>query len=88
MPLQRLSKKAKLWLAFRRRYLKNHPSNHEGYYTCYLCGKWVKSNEVELDHVKSRSRHPELVFDESNIRFSCHECNFKKGSRDPKEIEE
>lgn len=81
MPLRRLGKKGKAWLSFRRKWFKDNPPNHEGYYECYLCGRWVLQNEVELDHVKSRSRHPELVFDEDNIRPVCHTCNVKKGSK-------
>lgn len=75
-----LGKKSKEWLKFRRRWMKNHPPNHEGYYTCYICGKWVKPLDMELDHVLSRSRHPELTFDEQNLKPSCHDCNYAKGS--------
>lgn len=35
---------------------------------------------MELDHVLSRSRHPELTFDEQNLKPSCHDCNYAKGS--------
>lgn len=76
-----LGKKKRDWIAFRKKWIKNNPPNHEGYYICYMCGIWVIPQDMELDHVLSRSRHPELVFDESNIRPSCHICNHKKGSR-------
>jgi 5-methylcytosine-specific restriction endonuclease McrA len=81
-----IGKKGKQWLAFRRRLMRHHLPNHQGYYVCYICRKWVRENEVELDHVKSRSRHPELVFDEDNIKPICHDCNFKKGSKEWPEL--
>lgn len=84
--MRQLGKKGKQWLAFRKKWLFNHPPNHEGFYTCYICKRWIKANEVTLDHIKSRSRHPELVFDEDNMRPCCYDCNFKKGSRDLEEI--
>lgn len=37
---------------------------------------------MELDHVLSRSRHPELALEEDNVRPSCHDCNTAKGSLD------
>lgn len=84
--MRSVGKKGREWLAFRRRWIKNHPPNHQGFYVCYMCGKWVIPSEMELDHMKSRSRYPELAFDEHNIRPSCHKCNQKKGSRDLEEI--
>lgn len=84
--MKKLGPESAKWLKFRRRYLDNHPPNHEGYYTCYLCKKWVKPDEVTLDHVKSRSRHPELVYDEANIRFACYGCNNEKGSLEAEEF--
>lgn len=82
MPLRRLGKTGRQWIAFRKKWLRHHLPNHQGYYECYICLKWVLENAVELDHVKSRSRHPELVFDENNIKPICHGCNQRKGSRD------
>lgn len=75
-----IGSKTRKWLAFRRRWMKHHKPNHEGYYICYLCQKWVKPNEMELDHMEARSRAEDKVFDEHNIRPACHDCNTAKGS--------
>lgn len=66
----------------KRKWYKLNPPDHAGYYFCYLCGKAITKVETELDHVLSRSRHPELRFELSNLKPSCHECNFSKGSRE------
>lgn len=86
--VKKLGSKSVKWLKFRKRYLSNHPPNTEGYYTCYLCKRWVKPGEVTLDHVRSRSRHPDLVFEEDNIRLCCWDCNTEKGSLDLEEFKE
>ncbi len=68
----------------RRKWYKNNPPDHSGFWYCYLCGKAITKEEVELDHVLSRSRHPELRFEISNLKPACHTCNFDKGSREVK----
>lgn len=85
-PMKKKGPKTSKWLKFRKRYLGNHPPNSDGYYTCYLCCKWVKPDQVTLDHMESRSRRPELVFDESNIRIACWDCNNSKGSLSTEEF--
>lgn len=69
------------WLAFRKKWLLDNPPNHEGYYECYICGRWILAKEVTLDHILPRSRRPDLVLDYSNIRPCCASCNFSKGSK-------
>lgn len=76
-----IGKKSVKWLATRRKWLRNHPPNHQGYYICYLCGIRVHKDKVELDHIYSRSRRPDLVYNENNLRPCCHECNQLKGSK-------
>lgn len=80
--MRRIGNKTIEWLKLRRKWIKNHPPNHAGYYTCYICGRWISKSEITLDHVKSRSRYPELVFDEANLRSCCMRCNKDKGSKD------
>lgn len=70
------------WQATRREWIRLNPPNHEGYYVCWMCGTWVLPSEMELDHIKSRTRYPELRFVLSNLAPSCHPCNEKKGSRE------
>ena len=39
--------------------------------------------EYTVDHVKPRSRHPELALDPSNLQVLCRRCNSSKGARGP-----
>lgn len=75
-------KYGKLWEKTRREWVKQNPSNHEGFYTCYICYRWVPSQEMELDHVLSRSRRPDLRYEADNLRPTCSVCNTQKGSRE------
>jgi len=61
--------------------LKDNPPNHQGYYECYICLKWVDYTEVTLDHVIPRSRAPHLRYDLDNLRPCCGTCNSNKGSK-------
>lgn len=81
-PMKRLGKVGKQWLADRAKWVKENPPNHQGYYTCYLCGGQVHLDEMALDHKKSRGRHPELRSDQSNLYPTHHACNNEKGSKD------
>jgi 5-methylcytosine-specific restriction endonuclease McrA len=76
-----LGRRTKDWLKFRRRWIRNHPPNHQGYYICYICESWIPAKEMTLDHVIPRSRDETRVFDESNLRPCCLTCNNKKGSK-------
>lgn len=84
--MRRIGPKTKKWLSTRRAWLKNNPPNHEGYYECYICDRWIPKTLIQLDHVKSRSRHPELIFEQTNLRPICGKCNALKGSKDLEEL--
>jgi len=45
-----------------------------------MCHKWVHIDDMELDHIISRSRRPDLRYVLSNLAPSCHDCNTEKGS--------
>lgn len=77
--MKQMGKVGKKWLATRRQWFKLNPKT---YYECNYCGRWLEPNETTLDHVKSRSRHPELRFNLDNLVPACYSCNYKKGSRD------
>lgn len=83
--LRRLGKYGKKWLKARADWFKENPSE---FYTCYLCGDRLTPKETTLDHIKSRSRHPELRYEFSNLAPCCWRCNRLKGSRDLEELEE
>ena len=49
---------------------------------CMKCGVLPKrSRQVNVDHIKPRSRFPELALDFSNLQVLCHACNKRKGNR-------
>ena len=79
--INKVGKETRAWSEFRKHYLMLHPPNHEGYYECYICHKWVLANEITLDHVVARSSDPSLRYNEDNIRLCCYECNARKVSQ-------
>ncbi len=68
------------WTKARRDFLAANPPNHEGYYACSLCPRWIHQDEITVDHIIPRSRAPELRFEFSNLAFAHAECNAAKGS--------
>jgi 5-methylcytosine-specific restriction endonuclease McrA len=88
--VQRLKKGkvGKQWEKTRETWFKRNPQD---YYTCYLqispsCERVMLKERTTLDHIKSRSRHPELRFVLSNLAPSCWPCNLNKGSKDLEDI--
>lgn len=55
------------------------------HWLCQYCSKKHKTNELTFDHVIPRSRGGRTTWD--NIVAACQECNTKKGSRMPYEVE-
>lgn len=50
-------------------------------YTCQVCG--LKDEEiVQVDHIKPRSKFPELSFDISNGRTLCPNCHERKSNKE------
>lgn len=79
---------ALLWKRARDEWFAAHPAKT---YECYLriapsCPRTMTKDETTLDHVKSRGRHPELRYEQSNLRPCCWPCNTMKGSRDLEEV--
>lgn len=75
------------WLARRRKWLNDHPPNHQGYYVCYLCRQWVHKDEVTIDHVQGRGRTPKAAADsDENLKPAHGLCNYKKGSSSVEEM--
>lgn len=79
-PLNKQGKQTKKWLAFRRQYLKKH-QNWYGLWNCERCQ--AVTEYPELDHIKKRSTHPELKYDEDNIQLLCKPCHRKETARKP-----
>lgn len=80
-----MGKVAKQWSVTRNQWIKDNPPTYNGYYTCYYCQSPVHIDEVQIDHKESRSRHPELRFDQSNLVPTCAFDNLQKGSMSAEE---
>lgn len=76
------------WRNARTQWLRSNKSDHAGFYYCYICGTYLTRDTITLDHIKSRSRHPELRLDPTNLAPCCGPCNFAKGSLDLEEFKE
>lgn len=65
------------WLDLRYRVLKKHNG------CCQLCGsRGSETNPIQADHIKPRSKFPELALSEANLQVLCRSCNIGKGNRD------
>ncbi len=50
---------------------------------CSECKKNITKNiDVTVDHIKPRSKYPDLALEKSNLRVLCRSCNASKGDRD------
>lgn len=48
---------------------------------CIMCGRSKQDNAIlHVDHIKPRSKYPELELDINNLQILCKECNLGKGS--------
>lgn len=52
--------------------------------TCMCCGRCSKTHGIVLhvDHVKPRSKFPELSLDIDNLQILCADCNLGKSNKD------
>lgn len=65
------------WLELRYRALKLHGGH------CQCCGSAPSpNNPLQVDHIKPRSRFPELELDLNNLQVLCKACNMGKGAWD------
>jgi hypothetical protein len=65
------------WLDLRYRVLQKQGGS------CQLCGcRASTDNPIQVDHIKPRSRHPELALAESNMQVLCKRCNHGKSNKD------
>lgn len=72
----------KRWLTLRYEALRSLPRE------CCLCK--ATNVEIHVDHIKPKSKYPELAFELNNLQILCRECNLGKSNkyeddwRDPK----
>lgn len=74
-----------------REWFRLNPPDAKGLWYCYLqispfCPIKLTRSTIRLEHVKSKTRYPELKYVQSNIRPSCDFCNKLKGSLDLEEL--
>lgn len=50
---------------------------------CQCCGRRpTKDSPLHVDHIKPRSKFPDLALDPENLQVLCKPCNLGKGNRD------
>jgi 5-methylcytosine-specific restriction endonuclease McrA len=50
---------------------------------CSECGNPIRNSyDVTVDHIRPRSKYPELALDKENLSVLCRSCNSSKGDRD------
>ncbi|GIU02454.1 HNH endonuclease [Shewanella algidipiscicola] len=65
--------KSKAWLKLRLEALERYGRR------CVSCGASVQTGVVlHVDHIKPRSRYPELALDINNLQILCEACNLGK----------
>ncbi len=64
----------KEWELLRRKALRTYGCK------CMKCG--AEKCEMHVDHIKPRSRFPNLQFEFSNLQVLCRNCNMEKGYKD------
>lgn len=51
--------------------------------TCGLCGAKASDGvQLHVDHIKPRSKYPELALDLDNVQILCADCNYGKSNYD------
>lgn len=65
------------WRKLRARVLEKYECR------CMMCGRSPKDHGivVHVDHIKPRSKYPELALEFSNLQILCEDCNMGKGNR-------
>lgn len=69
------------WSKTRKRWIKDHPPTHEGYWFCVVGFKALDKDSLTLDHDVSRSRDPSLRHEGENLNPMCGYHNYLKGSK-------
>jgi hypothetical protein len=65
------------WKELRYRAFKEHGTK------CLLCGHGREDGlAIHIDHIKPRSKFPDLQWDLKNLQVLCEDCNIGKGNWD------
>lgn len=50
---------------------------------CQICGaRGSEVNPIQVDHIKPRSKFPELALVSGNLQVACRKCNLGKSNKD------
>jgi hypothetical protein len=50
---------------------------------CAICKKYIKDEaDITVDHIRPRSKSPNLALSEYNLQILCRQCNASKGAKD------
>lgn len=79
-PMNKTGRISKLNAKVGRQFKKENPPNHEGYYECYYCKRWVPPELMNPEHTDSKARHPEERTNQKKLVIACTPCNEAKGS--------
>ena len=66
--------KTREWLELRYKAIVKHGK------TCQCCGS--KKTPIHVDHIKPRSKFPDLELDINNLQILCEDCNIGKSNKD------
>lgn len=85
--IKKIGKQAKLNQEDRMKWLATNPPDAYGEWKCYLnisphCFRRVDIGTLNIEHVRSKVRRPDLRHDLSNMKPACPACNALKGSKD------
>lgn len=69
----------------RRAWFRANRPDNTGHWDCYLqiapdCLRQVNTTTIDLEHVRSKARHPKLKYEPINIKPACQPCNKLKRS--------
>lgn len=71
------------WKTTRRRLKASMMEQEQGYLCCY-CESRITADSSDIEHIRPRSKHPQICFDYANLLVSCTKasrCNSHKGSQ-------
>jgi len=66
------------WLALRQEVIDRDAVNGETF--CVYCGKKCLGQERHIDHIKPKSKFPDLALIIENLQILCKACNFRKAA--------
>lgn len=69
------------WKEVRKQILRSQ------HHICYICNEFISDPfDLTVDHIKPKSKYPELSLELSNLKIACRSCNSAKGNKDMKDF--